>query len=122
MKMADQGRDVVGPLAKRRNHDGKHIEPEPQIFAKPPAADHLFQVLVGGADDAHVHGNNLRAAHPFDFVLLEHAQQPDLGRRRQLPDLVEKDRSRVGPFEASPLAGDGAGKRPLFRVRTARCP
>ena len=51
-----------------------------------------------------------RAAEPLDLPLLEHAQQLDLDVRRQLADLVEKDRRAIGQLEAADLPRERAGE------------
>jgi len=47
-------------------------------------------------------------------VLLEHAQELDLGHGREIADLIEKDGAAVGELEASFFARDRSGKGPLF--------
>ena len=49
-----QLRNVVDPLAQRRQLDLERVDAEHQVFAKVAVGDHLFQVAVRGADHAHV--------------------------------------------------------------------
>jgi hypothetical protein len=46
----------------------------------------------------------------LELALLEHAQQRDLDRRRQLSHLVEEDRAARGQLEAAFAALQGAGE------------
>ena len=48
------------------------------------------------------------ALHP---AVLQDAQHPHLGRRRQFADLVEEQRAAVGPLEPAPPGLDRAGER-----------
>ena len=78
-----------------------------EVFAELPLANHRFQIAVGGGDDAHVHGNRLRAADALEGLLLEHAQELHLRAGRQVADLVQEERALVGLLEAAdaPLVG-----------------
>ena len=53
-------------------------------------------------------------AHPFQFALLQHAQQPHLHRWRQGVDLVHKQGAAVGALEVTPMRLDGPGECPFF--------
>ena len=50
------------------------------------------------------------AAHALELALLQHAQEGDLDRRRQLADLVEEDRAAGGQLEAALAALQSAGE------------
>ena len=50
----------------------------------------------------------LLAPDPLELRVLQHPQQLDLGRRRQLADLVEEERAPVGQLEPAELALAGA--------------
>jgi len=53
-EVPDQARDVVGPIAQRRQRDGKYAEPVIEVGAEPPVGDGGFEVDVGRGDDPHV--------------------------------------------------------------------
>ncbi len=55
---------------------------------------------MGGGDDAHVHLDRYVAAHAVELAVGQHPQQPGLGLRRHIADLVEKQRAAVGLLEA----------------------
>ena len=90
-----------------------------------PVADQLFQVAVGGDDDAHVHGDGAVSADAFDLALFQHAQQLGLHGERHVADLIEEQRAVVGLLELAQVTGRRAGERSLFvaeqlRSRSAR--
>ena len=102
-----QQRDVVAPLAQRRQVDREHVEPVEQVFAETPLAHGLAEVFVGRGHHAHVHPQRPGAADALDFPLLEGAQQLALRHQTQRADLVEEQRAAVGALEAA-----GSGGRP----------
>ena len=111
-QVLDEQRDVVHPFAQRGDLDWKDIQPVEEILAKCACRHGCLQVAVRGGQHAHVHGNRLAAADPFNFPLLEHSQQRDLSLGRQVADLVKEDRPAVGQLKSpeTPLqrAGEGA--------------
>jgi hypothetical protein len=74
-EVADQPRDVLGPLPQRRQHDGEHVQAVVQVGAKGAVGDHPGQVAVGGRHQPHVHLDRLGAAQPLELLLLQDAQQ-----------------------------------------------
>ena len=50
-----QGRDIFSSLPERRDHDGKDIEAEPEVFAKSPRGDHLLEISMRGRYNTDVH-------------------------------------------------------------------
>jgi hypothetical protein len=50
------------------------------------------------------------ATDAHDLTVLDHAEESHLCRRRELPDLVEEERSSVSLFEPAPSPADGAGE------------
>ena len=100
--------------------DREHVEPEEEVGAELPLANRLLQVPVGGRHDARVRPQRLAAAHALELALLQDAQQGDLDRRRQLPDLVEEDRAPGGQLEAAPPPFEGAREGPLLVAEQLR--
>ena len=109
-----QERDVLLPIPERGELDTKHIQPEIEI---PPELPHLHQpakFLVGGGDDPDVHTNRLLPSDPVELPLFQNPQKLRLGGTGHLPDLVQKDGSRLGQLE-KPLPGiDGPGEGTLL--------
>ncbi len=71
------------------------------------------EIAIGGGDDAHVGVPRMALADALELLVLHEAQELGLQRRRQLGDLVEKQRSPRGGFDASGLIADGAGEGAL---------
>src|SRR5262249_24349459 len=65
-------------------------------------------------DDSSVHANGPRAPQTLDLFLFEHPEQLHLDVRRQVSDLVEKDRRVVGQLETAHLLREGARERTLL--------
>ena len=93
--------DVAGALAQRRDQQGDHIDAVIEVGAEIAARHRLFEVAVGGADDAHVNFQGLRAADALELAFLQHAQQLGLERGGDFADFVQKQRAAVGEFEAA---------------------
>ncbi len=113
-EMIGQQQHVGLALPQRRHVDGKDVQAVVEIAPEGAVFDRVFQVLIGGGDDAHVGLDGLVAAHPLEFFLLEHPQQPHLDVQADGADLVQKKRAFVGQFEFAQLLLDGAGKRSFF--------
>ena len=103
-------RDVLAPLAQRRQHDRDDVEAVVQVLAEPALGDGLGQVLVGGGDDPDVGLQFLEAADAAEAPLLQHAQQLHLHHRAHLADLVEEDGALLGDLEQPLLVAVGAGE------------
>jgi len=61
----------------------------------------LLQVAVRCREDADIDGNGLLAAYPLDALVLQHAQQLGLRKRRHVADFVQEQRPAVGLLEAA---------------------
>ena len=110
-EMRRQHRDVVGPLAQRRNRDRKHRQAEIEILAELPRRDLRAQVAVGRGDDAHVHLQQRGAADALEALFFERAEDLRLQVQRQIADFVEEQGAAVRQLEFSGLARAGAGER-----------
>ena len=85
--MTRKRRNVLRPLAQRRNTDANHIEAVHQILTESPVLDFRAQVTVGGADKPHVDFTAERFADAPDFVLLYDPQQRRLLEYRGISNL-----------------------------------
>ena len=113
-KMPGQRRDIGGPFAQRRHRDREHVQAIEQVFAEAAGFDVGDQVAIGGRDDADVDLDQLAGADRLDLALLDGAQQLDLGRGRQLADLVEEQGAAGRLDELADMALGGAGERALL--------
>ena len=67
-----------------------------------------------GRDDPHVDVDGRLASDALDLMVLQHAEQPHLGGKRQFADLVEKERAAIGPLEPALMLLSGSRKTPLL--------
>ena len=95
-----QQRDVLAPLAQRRQPHRDDVDAVEQVLAERALGHHLRQVPVGRGDDADVGLDLVGAAEPAEPALLQHAQQLHLHERAHLADLVEED----VPFSATSIS------------------
>jgi hypothetical protein len=79
--------------------DGNDIEPVKEVFPKASLADSGFEFDVRGSDDAYVNADGFRAADPFEFLLLEDAEEFSLSVQGKITDFVQEDGSAMGLFE-----------------------
>jgi len=84
-----------------------------QVRAKAPFPYFLAQVAVSGRDHTRMGNALLRLADALELAVLEHAQKLRLQFKRQLPDLVQKQRAFLGVLEITGFVGRGAGERAL---------
>src|SRR5258707_721627 len=101
-------------LAQRRQGHRHHVQSVVEILPEASGLHFRREIAVGGGHQANVHLERLGSADPFEFALLQDAQQFDLQGGRNLPDLVEEQRASVGELEATLLAADRAGERASF--------
>ena len=72
-----------------------------QVFAKSAFSDKLLEVPVRRRDDADIHRNFPRAAHPPDFPVFDRGQHLGLHRRGEAGQFIQKQGPSVGRFEQS---------------------
>jgi hypothetical protein len=99
MVFDDQG-NVVLALAQRRHGDREHVQAKQEVTAEASLPYRLVEVAVGGGDHACVGLQRLGASHSLELALLQHTEECDLKRRRQLADLVEEDCPSAGERSA----------------------
>src|SRR5437016_8552570 len=109
-QVIDEQRNVLAPLAQRRELERHHLQAIVEVLAEAPLLDGSRQLAVGRRDDAHVDGPPHRAAHRPYLVLLEDAQELRLERRRDVADLVQENRAAVGLREVPGCVADRAGE------------
>src|SRR5262249_53528188 len=106
--------DVLPALPQRRHRQRDHAQPVVEVLAEATRRGLLLEALVGCGDDADVDGDRPGPADALELALLQHAQQLDLGRGRELPYLVEEDRPSVGDLDLALLLNEGAREGPLL--------
>ena len=109
-ELPGQEGDILDALPQARHRQLNDIEPIVQVLPEMPARHEFVQVLVGRAQDAHIHLDFSLDADRADGFFLNRAQQFHLHGQRQVTDLVEKQRAAVGGLEQTFLVLDGAGE------------
>ena len=69
---------------------------------------------MGCRDNANVDPKLIFTADPLEHAVLQDAEQPDLCRKRQLANLVEKQGPAVGPLKPAAALGCRTGKAAFF--------
>ena len=105
-----EGRDLLGPVAERGDEDIDDVEAVVEVLAKGPLGHRLFEVLVGGGDDADVDLDVAVGAQPRELAVLEHLQELGLERQGHLADLVEEHGAAIGELELARLPPVGPGE------------
>lgn len=95
-EVANQPRDILAAITQSRQMQGKYPEAVEQVTAKFFFFDRLYQIAIGGGDQAHVHPDRLRASQSLELVVLQNAQQFGLQFQWNLTNLVEQQRALVG--------------------------
>jgi hypothetical protein len=83
------------------DEEGNDVEAVEEVFAEVAARDLLFQVLVGGGDDAHVNVYRLGSAYGEKALLVQCAQHAGLRLQAHVAHLVQEERATVGAFEGA---------------------
>ena len=79
---------ILLPVSQRREVQLQHIQPVKQILAKPAVSHFLFQVFVGGRDNAHINRNDGITSETHNLALLQNTQQTALEVWRHISDFI----------------------------------
>ena len=112
--MLDERGDVVAPLAQRGQAQRDDVEAVVEIFTELALGDQLVDVAMGRGHEPHVEGDELAPAQAANLVLLEDAEQIDLGLGGHLADFVEEERAPLGHLEPAGLAPGRAAEGPFL--------
>ena len=74
-EVLDQERQILSPLAERRQVDGEDAEPVVEVAAERAGLDHAAEVAVGGCDQADVDPAQHAAAEWTDLTVLDDAEE-----------------------------------------------
>ncbi len=105
-----QHQDIFPPLPQ--GGEGNHIKRESvqQIVAKQSFICQRREILVGSADQPHIHLEGLGPAHSLELAILDDPQQLLLHPGAGGGQLVEEEGAAIGPLEAALMALGCAGK------------
>ena len=111
----DEDGDIFFALGEEGEGDGDDAESEEEIGAEFFFADELFEIFIGGGDEADIDLDGGIAADAFEGAFFaEDAEEFDLGGGVNFADFVEEKRAAVGLFEAADAAFDGPGEGAAF--------
>src|SRR6478672_6375522 len=85
-------RNVLDPLAKRRDPERNRAQTEIQILPEAARCRLGPEIAIGRRDHANVDANRARATHSLELLLLQHAKQLCLQIETHLRYLIEKQR------------------------------
>lgn len=99
-------------IAQRGNLQGGHVDAIVQILSEPTGLYLIAEDSVRRGDHPNIGGLRRGGTQRFIGPLLQHPQQACLHSRRDITDLIEKDRAPFGQTEASGLvlarSGEGS--------------
>ena len=109
-EVSGKGGNIFATLAQGRHVEGDDVEAVEEVLAEIAALDLLFEILVGGGDDADVHRMDSWAPTGSKRCSSRDAQDFGLGPEAHVADFVEEERAAVGLLELADLALMGAGE------------
>ena len=98
-------RNILDPVAERRQDDLEDVEPIEEILAERSRGDGSGKVSVRRADHSHVGPARVRVADAFVFAILEKPEQFRLEGGGQVANLVEEKRPSVRNADLSRIIG-----------------
>src|SRR3974390_237661 len=113
-KGVDEVGQVFDVLAQRRHVNVEYVQAIVQVIAQFTTGHRFFRRLVGGGEDAHVHGGFAFGSEPAQLAVFENAQELGLSSNRHLTDFVEQKGAAFGQFEAARAAFEGASEGAFF--------
>ena len=108
-----QGGQVIAALPQGGQADFNHVEAVIQVLAEALLGHGLHQIVVGGAQNAHIHLFFLHTAQRAHLALLNHPQQLGLHGQGQVANFIQKQRAPPCGGEVAFAVGGGSGVRPF---------
>src|SRR5947207_12825112 len=97
--MLGQWQDILTAISQRWQFNRRHRESIIQVLAEHSLTHGFSQIDIRRRNDAHIHPPWAGVAERRELALLNHPQQTNLRLRRNVPDLVEKNRTSIGNFK-----------------------
>ena len=85
-----------------------------QILTELALLDALFEWLVRGSDDAHIHAHRLGSADAIERAIRQHTQQARLQFERHVADFIEEQRAAACLLKPATAQRVGTGECPAF--------
>src|SRR5258708_1083597 len=112
--MVDQKRDVAVAVTQRWNEDGHDVDAEVEVFTEAAFAYRVFEVFVGGGDQAEIDFAGDAAAEPLHGAFLQDAEEFALEVGVKGGDFGEKERDIGGGVGDGGLGRSGGGEGALL--------
>lgn len=109
-QVGGEGGDVFGPITEGRQVDGYNAQSVVQVCAERAAGDGVFEVHVGGGDDADVRHARARFTDALERAFLQEAKELGLQRRVQVTDLIEEEGAAGGCLHGPDAVAHGSGE------------
>src|SRR5260370_24889357 len=106
-----QERNIPLPFPQGRNVDWKNIQAKEEIGPELLLAHHRFPITVRRGNRTCIRSKRARASQPFEFPLLQDAEQFGLQFERNLSYFVQENRAAIGHFEAPNALRDRSCER-----------
>jgi hypothetical protein len=113
-EVLDEQRQILEPVAQRRQLDRVNVKTVVEVLAQSPFADRLTHRTIGCGQDAHVDWQVFACAEAQNSLLFENTEQFGLHLGPHLGDLIEQKAATVRPLEASLAAAIRASKSPTL--------
>src|SRR5215208_8312846 len=111
---SNQCRQLLQALSKRRNKQGKAVEPLIKILSKFSQPYPFSQRTIGRADDSRIGSEHSLGAETLKLAVFENAQDFYLCQGTHFRDFIQKKRAFIGEFKLSFDRLLCAGKRSAF--------
>src|SRR5262245_45283607 len=102
-KVIDECRYVLLTFSQRRQPQGNDIQSIKQVFSKLAGANVFEKVFVRCSNNSNVYTLRSSSADSLKLPGLDNSEQLALHRRVHFRDLIQKQRSTIGEFEATGL-------------------
>ena len=109
-----QGGNVFAPVPQGGDMNRKDIEPIVKILPKPLLFDSLLDFKVGCCDNPDIDIYIAVASQAPDLAVFKNPEQLNLKVHIHFTDFIKEDRTAVGLFEKTYLAGLGIGESSPF--------
>src|SRR5262245_49217910 len=105
---------ICFPVSRPLHKEREDSQPIVQIFTKLALGHGSFEVLIGRCDKTNVGADGGCASESLKFFFLKNAEELDLRRQIDVPDLIEEERSSFGELESAFFQRIGTGKCTLL--------
>src|SRR6516164_5589441 len=102
--MARHHRNILAPIAQRRDLDRHHAQPIVQVLAESAGADLAAKLPIRRSNDPDIDLDAARPPYPLKSLLLQDAHNLALGFERHIGDLVEEQRAAMRTLKGADLA------------------